>query len=110
MSDLWTSGYFAALEIPLLAGRDFNANDTATSANVAIISQGFGRFLYQGGDPIGRHIQIGSNDADAEIVGVVRDSRINDAREKPPPLLYVPFEQGGDTRQSAFFIDRKSTR
>jgi predicted permease len=97
-------GYFAALEIPLLAGRDFNANDTATSANVAIISQGFGRFLYQGGDPIGRHIQIGSNDADAEIVGVVRDSRINDAREKPPPLLYVPFEQGGDTRQSAFFI------
>src|ERR1017187_3791328 len=57
-------------------------------------------------DPIGRHIHIGSNDADAEIVGVAGDSRISDVREKPPRLLYVPFEQGGDpfTRQSAFFV------
>jgi predicted permease len=99
-------GYFAALGIPLLAGRDFNANDTAKSANVAIVSTGFARFLYEGADPIGRHIHIGSNDADAEIVGVAGDSRINDVREKPPQIMYVPFEQGGDqfTRQSAFFV------
>ena len=99
-------GYFAALGIPLMAGRDFNANDTAKSANVAIVSAAFARFLYEGADPIGRHIHIGSNDADAEIVGVAGDSRISDVREKPPRLLYVPFEQGGDpfTRQSAFFV------
>ena len=89
-----------------MAGRDFNANDTAKSANVAIVSAAFARFLYEGADPIGRHIQIGSNDADAEIVGVAGDSRINDVREKPPHVMYVPFEQGGDqfTRQSAFFV------
>jgi predicted permease len=39
-------GYFAALGIPLLAGRDFNADDTAKSAHVAIVSQAFARFLY----------------------------------------------------------------
>jgi ABC-type antimicrobial peptide transport system permease subunit len=49
---------------------------------------------------------LGSNDADSEIVGVVEDSRINDLREKPPHILYAPFEQGGDdfTRQAAFFV------
>jgi hypothetical protein len=99
-------GYFAALAIPILAGRDFSANDTAKSANVAIVSASFARFLYEGANPIGRHIRIGSNDADAEIVGVAGDSRINDVREKPPHIMYVPFEQGGDefTRQSAFFV------
>lgn len=99
-------GYFATLGIPLLAGRDFNANDTARSASVAIVSAAFARFLYEGANPIGRHIQIGNNNADAEIVGVAGDSRINDVREKPPRLMYVPFEQGGDdfTRQSAFFV------
>jgi len=99
-------GYFTALGIPLLAGRDFDASDTAKSPNVAIVSGAFARFLYEGANPIGRHIQIGSNDADAEIVGVAGDSRINDVREKPPRLMYIPFEQGGDdfTRQSAFFV------
>jgi ABC-type antimicrobial peptide transport system permease subunit len=39
-------------------------------------------------------------------VGVVKDSRYSDLREKPAHILYVPFEQGGDdfTRQSAFFV------
>jgi predicted permease len=103
-------GYFAALGIPLRAGRDFNANDTPKSASVAIVSEAFARFLYEGANPIGRHIHIGNNDADAEIVGVVRDSRINDVREQPPRVLYVPFEQGGDqfTLQSAFFVRTQS--
>jgi len=57
-------------------------------------------------DPVGRTIQIGSTNADALIVGVVKDSRYSDLREQPVRILYVPFEQGtGDfTRQSAFFV------
>ena len=99
-------GYFATLGIPLLAGREFNAQDTAHSPSVVVVSEAFARFLFEGANPIGRHLHIGSNDADAEIVGVAADSRINDVREKPPHVLYAPFTQGGDdfTRQSAFFV------
>ena len=99
-------GYFATLGIRLLAGRDFDSNDTAQSPKVAILSESFARFLYEGANPVGRHVHLGSIDADAEIVGVVRDARINDVREPPPQLMYVPFEQGGDdlTRQSAFLV------
>ena len=99
-------GYFSTLGIPLLAGREFNANDGAAAAKVAIVNETFARFLFEDANPIGRHIQIGSNDADTQIVGVVKDSRFTGLREKPAHFLYVPFEQEGDefTRQSAFFL------
>ena len=99
-------GYFAALGIPLVAGRDFNAGDSAKAASVVIVDRAFARFLFEDANPIGRHVRVGSTDADSEIVGVVEDSRINDLREKPPHILYAPFEQGGDdfTRQAAFFV------
>jgi len=99
-------GYFSTLGIPLLAGREFNANDSATSQQVAIVNETFARFLFEDANPIGRLIHIGSNDADAQIVGVVKDSRFSNLREKPAHFLYVPFEQEGDefTRQSAFFV------
>jgi len=99
-------GYFRTLGIPLLAGRDFDADDTAKSTPVVILSQAFARYLFEDANPIGRHLQLGSNDTHAEVVGVVADARINDLREKPPHILYAPFAQGGDdfTRESAFFV------
>ena len=99
-------GYFTTLGIPLLAGRDFTPNDREGAPKVAIISQNFARFLFENGSPIGRHMLIGSSNADVEIVGVVKDSKYAGVREKPEHFLYVPYEQGGDefTRQAAFFI------
>jgi len=98
--------YFRTLGIPLLAGRDFDDSDSAAAAKVAIISESFARFLYGRQDPIGRTIQIGSNNAEAQIVGVVQNSRYGDLREKSQQVLYVPYPQGGDefTRQAAFFV------
>jgi predicted permease len=100
------AAYFSTLGIPLLAGREFTETDTGNSPKVAILNETFARFLFEGANPIGRHILIGSNNADAEIVGVVKDSKYGSLREKPSRFLYVPFEQEGDdfTRQSAFFL------
>ena len=99
-------GYFATLGIPLVMGRDFSASDSARAPSVVIVNQAFARFLFEDANPIGRHVHVGSNDSDAEIVGVVRDSHMNSLREKPPHVLFAPFEQGGDdfTRESAFFV------
>jgi predicted permease len=99
-------GYFATLGIPLLVGREFGAPDTAHSPRVAILSETLARALFANANPIGRHVMIGADDADTEVVGVVKDSRYSDVREKPPQFVYVPFEQAGDefTQQSAFFL------
>jgi predicted permease len=99
-------GYFRTVGIPLLTGREFNAGDRTGSAKVAMVNETFARFLYEGANAVGRTIQIGSTNTDAQIVGVVKDSRYSDLREEPVRILYVPFEQGADefTRQSAFFV------
>jgi predicted permease len=98
--------YFRTLGIGLAAGREFTPQDTANGRKVAIVSQGFARYLFEAANPVGRHIVIGSSDTDAEIVGVVRDSRYSSVREDPPRFLYLPFSQGGSdfTRQACYFV------
>jgi predicted permease len=51
--------YFAAMEIPLLAGRFFNDQDTATSPKVLIIDEYMARQLWPNQDPIGKRIHFG---------------------------------------------------
>jgi len=57
-----TDGYFSALHIPLLAGRDFGPQDTATSPKVAIISERMARTMFPKGNPLGRHYTLGGKD------------------------------------------------
>ena len=75
---LTTSGYFAAMGIPLLRGRIFDENDGPNAPPTAVISQSLAQKYFSGADPIGRHIQFGNMDGDKrliEIVGVVGNVR-----------------------------------
>ncbi|MFN7992493.1 MAG: ABC transporter permease [Bryobacteraceae bacterium] len=99
-------GYFNTMGIPLVAGRDFNSGDRANSQKVAILNESFARFVFDTENPVGRHIRMGSNDADTEIVGIVKDAIYSNIRDRKPHVLYAPYEQGGEefTRQGAFLI------
>jgi predicted permease len=101
-----TPGYFRTLEIPLLAGRDFRASDNESAPKVVVLSRTLARFLFQDENPIGRHLIMGGDQEDAEIVGVVADSQFTGVRDAPSRFLYTPYDQGGDefTRQAAFFM------
>jgi predicted permease len=76
-----TPGYFAAMRIPVVRGRDFGATDTAQSPRVAIVSEGTAARLWPGQDPIGRRLRTSTFErgtgrtAWREVVGVVRDVR-----------------------------------
>jgi predicted permease len=84
--------YFETLRIPLLLGRSFTVGDTKTAPKVAIVNQAFARRYFGNGNAMGRHFGIGDV-SDIEIVGVVRDGKYKDVREKTPHLVYLPFEQ-----------------
>src|SRR5499426_1319662 len=96
-----TPGFFSALEIRLVAGRDFNEADRDGAERVAIINQRIASQLFPGQDPINRHLQwtdgltkfIGLNTEPRRIVGVVSD--VDDERVDPAPVMtvYHPFEQ-----------------
>ena len=86
-----SSGYFETLRIPLVTGRDFADEDREDSRPVAIVNQSFADRWFEGSDPVGRRFR--RDDADVEIVGVVRDSRYRSLDEPSTPFVYLSWHQ-----------------
>ena len=87
--------YFAALGIPILRGRAFAASDDGRTPDVAIVDETMANRHY-GGDAVGKWIQTGDPDPDAEriqIVGVVPDVKYQGLDAEPQPTIYVPYAQ-----------------
>ena len=88
-----TPGYFAVMEIPRLAGRDFSDADRAGTMPVAIINERLARRVR--GSPIGQQIRIVGMDAPEwlTIVGVVGSTKQFTLNEAPMDQVYVPHAQ-----------------
>jgi putative ABC transport system permease protein len=107
-----SSGYLNAMGIPLLAGRDFDFRDSASSPRVAIVNQAFARQLGLGKNPIGLHFRRESTPTEPELaveaVGLVRDSKYIDLREDFRPTVFLCTDQNTGSRTGAQFVIRSS--
>lgn len=88
-----SSGYFGAVGIPVLKGRDFSERDRTNSLPVAIVNATFVRNFKLGTNVLGRRIAIGDGTESAEIVGLVRDIKRLDMAEEPRGEMYRPYKQ-----------------
>ncbi|HEV2178650.1 MAG TPA: ABC transporter permease [Terriglobia bacterium] len=93
--DYVSSGYFQTLEAPILAGRDFNSGDTATSPKVAIVNEAFAKkFLNGAKDPVGKEFRKWESPGKPRpyytVVGLVKDSVYNDMHKPIVPVMYFP--------------------
>jgi len=91
-----TSGYFAAMRIPVRAGRTFDSRDDAEGQRVALVNETLVRSHLAGRDPLGLRLRLGRAGSDAPpltIVGVVGDVRHDQLTERPQPEIYVPMAQ-----------------
>jgi predicted permease len=88
-------GYFKTMGIPLLAGREFTAQDTAAAPKVAIVSDSIVRDYLPGGagQALGRRVRMGDRGEWLTVVGVVADIRQMGLDRELQPMLYVPFQQ-----------------
>ena len=88
-------GYFKTMGIQLIAGRTFDATDTATSQKVAVITESTARDLFPQGSALGKH--FGKHDAvnanDIEVIGIVHDSKVHSLDERQQYLDYIPASQ-----------------
>ena len=89
-------GYFSALGLPLVAGRDFQ--DSELGAEVpprVVINETLGRRLFPGKNPVGAHLITPRHGGPVsrEIIGVVGASRYPNLRAADPPTIYQPFLQ-----------------
>lgn len=89
--------YFKTLQIPLLAGRDFNSHDKMGAPNVAIVNEAFAREFVSGANPVGKRFWIaagpGSPDTPYDIVGLARNTKYEDLREEFVPIVYYAAAQ-----------------
>ncbi len=91
-------GYFSALGIPLIAGREFTDADTVNSAKVALVNQTFAKKFGLGNDAVGKLMGWAPGEGyrstlDTTIVGVVEDAKYSDVKQKVPPQFFVPYRQ-----------------
>jgi predicted permease len=87
-----SDGWFAAMGIGLLSGRDFGPMDTPGSQRVAIINQAFARQFFPQENPLGRRFRA-ADDKEYQIVGVCRDHVARHLREGSPAVMYFCHQQ-----------------
>jgi putative ABC transport system permease protein len=88
-----TPGYFSAMGIPVVAGRDFTASDIRGGAPVLVINQTLALREWPGEDPVGRRMRIGRDEPWMTVVGVVGDIRHLGPSVPPRAEFYQPNAQ-----------------
>jgi predicted permease len=96
--------YFTTFGVPLLAGRDFRAGDGATTARVAIVNEAFAKKFNLGSQVVGKHMSVGSDSLNIEIVGLAKDSKYSAVKEKVPPVYTIPYRQMDRLGSLLFYV------
>jgi len=98
-----SGGYFRALGIPVLAGRDVDARDVAASEHIAIVNDELVRQYFPGEAPIGKQIDMGTGPL--TIVGVVKSVRQIGLDQRALAEFYLPATQERyNTNAMAFVV------
>jgi predicted permease len=87
------ANYFKTMNIPLVQGRDFGAQDHEKSPPVAIVNETAARRFWPNQPAVGKHVRHGSDGPEVEVISVARDSKYITLGEGPTPYLYMPMSQ-----------------
>jgi len=94
-----TPGFFGAMGIPILRGRDFTERDDTGATRVLAVNEAFARAYFPGEDAIGKRIEPGGTNIGEkktmmrEIVGIVGNARQEPLSAKAGPIYYFPYKQ-----------------
>jgi predicted permease len=98
--------FFETIGQPVVRGRGFTEQDTATSRMVAVVNQTFVKKFFPSEDPIGHHFGVFDQKyaGDFEIVGIVADAKYTNPREPARPMYFRPMTQLNTTIKERSFI------
>jgi predicted permease len=108
---VWTNsispGFFASMETPFIAGRDFNEHDTLHAPLVAVINESMARKFF--GSPlsaVGKTFRNGWNEISGpiQIIGVVKDTKYTSLRAEGEAIAYYPLSQLPPMRWANFVL------
>lgn len=103
-------GYFRTMDIPLLAGRDFDRHDNLAAPKVAIVNEVFAKTFFNGSNPIGRTFRVeepaGKPDLVFQIVGMVKNTKYGGLREEFRTIAFFPLNQDPEPSEASSFMIR----
>jgi predicted permease len=89
-----TAGYFKAIGVRLLQGRDFDERDTVDSPGVVIVNDTMARRYWPGDTAIGKRVRVRASDGPVfEVIGVAADHKVRTVGEAPRPFLHFSRNQ-----------------
>jgi putative ABC transport system permease protein len=94
--DAVSAEFFDTLQVPLLAGRDFDERDTVNSPYVAIVNERFAKEILGGSNPIGVRFYVTRGRPEEkvyQIVGMVADIKYRDVRDDFAPIIFLAENQ-----------------
>jgi predicted permease len=87
-----TSGYFDTVGMTVVRGRGFTRDDREHGPRIAVINETMARQCFGGEDAVGKRFRDG-NPGDIEVVGIVKNARVNGLRHEPRPTAYLLVAQ-----------------
>ena len=96
--------YFHVLGVPLLAGRDITPSDNADAMKVAIVNEAFAKKFNLGANAVGKRMSIDNDSLNVTIVGLVKDSKYSQVKDRIPPVFVVPYRQAGRLGSNSFYV------
>jgi len=104
--DVVSPDFFEVLEIPVVSGRAFTADDRDGRPLVTVVNETFARLAWPGETAVGKRFWQTDGAADQgrplEVVGVVRDAKYRSIAEAPVPYIYVPYAQQPQSQVSLY--------
>lgn len=95
-----TPGYFAAMRLPLVRGRDISEADNVTAPGVVIINEQAARQYWPGEDPIGKRVALDDNTKNSAawltVIGIAKDAKQDSWTDKATPEAYLAAFQNHD--------------
>jgi predicted permease len=88
-----TPNFFETLRIPLVSGREFTDADRKDTKQVAIINEAMAKHFWPDQSAVGKRFHFFGEPDLREVVGVVRNTVVNNIGEEPQPLAYLPLTQ-----------------
>ena len=98
------AGYFRAMGIPLMAGREFAEADMLGAPKVVIVNEAFVKKFKLGRDAVGKRMGESGEKLEMEIVGVVQDAKYASVKAAVPPLYFQPYRQDPNVGRLSFYV------
>jgi predicted permease len=99
------AGYLRTLGMTLVSGREFTAADVSGAPRVAMVNETFAKKFGLGRDAVGKFMGTGGRESlSVQIIGLVKDAKYSEVKQKVPPLFMTPVRQDTTLGSLSFYV------